>query len=268
MIPEAQGRHCAACCKTVVDFTNMTDREMIAWLSSAGQNVCGRFAPHQLNQPLSLQTVQPKNRWTGWSLMLTGLLVSARLSAQSQSTTAKTPMERKNAPPVRITSEGTHTSFTGKAVLTADRDSLPKQPIDSFKTLAPVVVTAYANQSHRGSLGAYYVVRSVTISPWKDRVIDTLINCHLLPSKELTVYPNPVNRGAAISLSWQMEPGSYQLELFNAAGALIQTRVMQVESKTQVDLLEIPRTASAGVYVLRAARAGDEKVVTRKLIVR
>jgi len=48
MMPAESGRHCAQCCKTVTDFTTMTNSEVITYLSNTG-NVCGRFSQPQLN---------------------------------------------------------------------------------------------------------------------------------------------------------------------------------------------------------------------------
>jgi hypothetical protein len=42
MQPNAEGRHCASCCKTVVDFTDWKLEDIIAYLKSTNQNVCGR----------------------------------------------------------------------------------------------------------------------------------------------------------------------------------------------------------------------------------
>lgn len=124
-----------------------------------------------------------------------------------------------------------------------------------------------ATKTLSGYLGCVSVVWSLTISSWKERVTDTLVACRLLPQKELSVYPNPASRGSAISLSWQAEPGEYQVGLFNMAGALIQQRMMEVGTGVQVNLLEIPADLSGGVYIIRAVRAGNGKMYSRKLIV-
>lgn len=39
MQPTEKGRHCASCCKTVVDFTTMSDPDIIRYLVQAGANV-------------------------------------------------------------------------------------------------------------------------------------------------------------------------------------------------------------------------------------
>jgi len=48
MTPTTRGRHCNSCCKTVVDFTTMTDDKIIQYLSLK-TDICGRFEPAQLN---------------------------------------------------------------------------------------------------------------------------------------------------------------------------------------------------------------------------
>lgn len=50
MSPEAQGRFCSLCSKTVVDFTAMTDSEVMAYFENHyGQKTCGRFKSNQLD---------------------------------------------------------------------------------------------------------------------------------------------------------------------------------------------------------------------------
>ncbi|MCU0320934.1 MAG: carboxypeptidase-like regulatory domain-containing protein [Chitinophagaceae bacterium] len=50
MQPNNQGRHCLSCQKTVVDFTAMTDAELINFFSNKKDNVCGRFTSEQLDK--------------------------------------------------------------------------------------------------------------------------------------------------------------------------------------------------------------------------
>lgn len=49
MTPVEQGRHCDQCCKTVIDFTLLTDAEVINYLTLEN-NVCGRFSENQLHR--------------------------------------------------------------------------------------------------------------------------------------------------------------------------------------------------------------------------
>ena len=52
MTPAGPGRHCAACAKTVVDFTQQTDAEILAYLARAKGTSCGRIRADQLVRPL------------------------------------------------------------------------------------------------------------------------------------------------------------------------------------------------------------------------
>ncbi len=67
MTPESVGRHCAACQKTVVDFTLKTDAEILTYLArAAGTRTCGRFAAGQLERPLQRAVPAAPTRWRAW----------------------------------------------------------------------------------------------------------------------------------------------------------------------------------------------------------
>ncbi len=51
MTPEGRGRHCAQCCKTVVDFTAWQPEEIVLYLQTH-TGACGRFRKDQLHVPL------------------------------------------------------------------------------------------------------------------------------------------------------------------------------------------------------------------------
>lgn len=66
------GRHCEHCCKIVVDFTKMTNHEIIDHLSTKN-NVCGRFEQEQLNNVnhwLYIRDLSAKNWWKRIALLL------------------------------------------------------------------------------------------------------------------------------------------------------------------------------------------------------
>lgn len=51
MTPESNGRHCAHCSKTVVDFTGWQQEDIYTYLDRQGSiQVCGRFKEEQLGQ--------------------------------------------------------------------------------------------------------------------------------------------------------------------------------------------------------------------------
>lgn len=59
MTPVEKGRHCDACCKTVVDFTGWSVRNIADFLrKKQSERVCGRFRSEQLNVPVSYTSEQ------------------------------------------------------------------------------------------------------------------------------------------------------------------------------------------------------------------
>jgi hypothetical protein len=89
MTADKSGKFCASCQKTVVDFSRMSDAEIIHYLQDFKGISCGRFSAHQLNRPLvEPLIVKPKNRWA-WAL--SALLLPTVASSQTPIPTA--PME-------------------------------------------------------------------------------------------------------------------------------------------------------------------------------
>lgn len=90
MTPAVQGRHCAACDKVVVDFTRMSDAEVIAWLQRPQPGrTCGRFATQQLNRSLLMPAAAPP-RWPKWvaaTAAVVGLQTGVAHTVQAQRAT-------------------------------------------------------------------------------------------------------------------------------------------------------------------------------------
>ena len=53
MAPDGAGRFCTHCSKTVIDFTVLTDKQIIDLLNTRKEELCGRFETGQLNRDLS-----------------------------------------------------------------------------------------------------------------------------------------------------------------------------------------------------------------------
>jgi len=60
MKPEAKGRFCDACSKTVIDFSSMSDFSIVSYLEGKkDEAVCGRFRPSQMDKTYSLSRPHP-----------------------------------------------------------------------------------------------------------------------------------------------------------------------------------------------------------------
>jgi len=92
MTPTDVGRQCAACQTQVVDFTRMSDGEVVAFLRQTipGRR-CGRFREDQVSRPLlaAATPVTGWRRWTGATLLLLGSVVGLKARAQQPGPNAR-----------------------------------------------------------------------------------------------------------------------------------------------------------------------------------
>ena len=93
MKPEEKGRFCGSCAKTVIDFSLMSDREVLGYLATVSGKVCGRFTEDQLQRELMPPPQRKSKAWVVWNILLAGLLVASRTRGQS-----KPPVNSQQAP--------------------------------------------------------------------------------------------------------------------------------------------------------------------------
>lgn len=86
MTAAAKGRFCASCQKTVIDFTNMSDRQLAAFFKKPTTNTCGRFYNDQLNRDIALE--RKRIPWIKYFFQFTlpAFLVAMKASAQKSRT--------------------------------------------------------------------------------------------------------------------------------------------------------------------------------------
>ena len=77
------GRHCAHCQKTVIDFSNMSDAELLKYLNASQGNICGRLSHTQINKPIE-QPELLKHRYWPALFATTGLLLGLSKAAGAQ----------------------------------------------------------------------------------------------------------------------------------------------------------------------------------------
>jgi len=65
MTPTEQGKSCSKCATNVIDFSVMTDQEIVAYLKNNKGKTCGNFEENQLNRILDATTSKPlRNKLT------------------------------------------------------------------------------------------------------------------------------------------------------------------------------------------------------------
>ncbi|MDE3247284.1 MAG: carboxypeptidase-like regulatory domain-containing protein [Bacteroidota bacterium] len=94
MTPAEQGRFCSACQKQVVDFSTMTDTEVIHHLQHATASICARAGNDQLNRDIQPVSAQKSAVTKYWFALLAGIsLFLSKADAQS-----KKPKHPKRTP--------------------------------------------------------------------------------------------------------------------------------------------------------------------------
>jgi len=63
MTPVQQGKFCSACSKQVIDFSLMSDNQILNYLSNQSGKVCGRFDAEQLERTLIETKIKKKKGW-------------------------------------------------------------------------------------------------------------------------------------------------------------------------------------------------------------
>jgi hypothetical protein len=290
MAPEEQGRFCTACQKTVIDFSGMSDSEILRTLSTGhGAGTCGRFLPGQLNRSLLPGPAHKPRRLGWWQYLLAGLLLSSEVSAQPKTQTDSVHVrvvdDRNNAVPfasiVLRRGQGYQADGEGRVAIArpalAGVDSLTISSI-GFATTR-VRISSLADSQEKivlapvnTTLGEVVVVGGMDIVRRKHKKIATLLQDTLasvgLIKNSMTVYPNPVARGNSVTLSLRLDDlGSYTAQLFSLSGVLKESMEINVDRKSTEVLMNIPATLSAGAYFVRLSNPATQKVYTKEVLV-
>lgn len=73
MEPRSLGKHCLSCNKTVVDFTNFTDEQLLQFFQKPQGSICGRIEQERLNIPMIIPPLTKRNR-IQWLFPLAAIL--------------------------------------------------------------------------------------------------------------------------------------------------------------------------------------------------
>lgn len=97
MTPTDKGRFCQSCQKTVIDFSNMSDHEIISFINISKGNICGSFREGQLNRQLISSDNTRKRPFVSIAAMLTALSVSIpSVEANGKATQVQTMPEKSD----------------------------------------------------------------------------------------------------------------------------------------------------------------------------
>jgi CarboxypepD_reg-like domain/Carboxypeptidase regulatory-like domain/Secretion system C-terminal sorting domain len=85
MNPTQQGRFCNACAKEVIDFSTMSDSEVLGYFSSIkNEKVCGRAYPDQLDRAITMPKEIKKAKFWYWNYAAMFFLFFSKMSIKAQ----------------------------------------------------------------------------------------------------------------------------------------------------------------------------------------
>jgi len=264
MHPVEKGRFCDSCQKKVVDFSDMSDREIAAFFKKPSTgSVCGRFMTDQLDRHIEI----PKRRipWFKYFFNITwpALVVSMKATAQGQ-IVKKPKTEQKE----------TCAKSMGMILPQSKKDTIPllkerlaeHSILDDTITLKPVIVTTLTSRVvGRLIMGSSVKGIRVEENIQKDTIWNKLIK-KIFPGS-FRVYPNPVKSGAILNIEWmQQESGNFLLQLLDISGQLVFTKEMYIDAEARLLDLQIPVVPS-GTYVLDISNKTNGAKHSQKVII-
>ncbi len=244
MLPNQLGRHCNSCQKTVVDFTEMRDTQIINYLQKNKTGGCGIFNNNQLESKIII----PKKPlpWLKYffSITLPAFLFSQKVWAQKKIAKAEITLAKPSIAVAKV---------------------VPITKVkDSVVVLDEVVVKAIKNLVIKGSytIGAYSTLscRTAGKNMKAEKNKEIVLN-------DINIYPNPILQNTNMNISWKMEIINNQfVEIFNANGALIQKEIIPVSTKSKTAFFTLTQMVK-GLYIIRITDTKTQVKMSKEFIV-
>lgn len=303
MHPEEKGRFCASCCKTVTDFTNMSDRQLAEFFKKPKENICGRFYADQLERDIPI----PKKRipwiryffqftWPAFVLFLKScgqhtatkgkVLVKTELPVQSYPVVlggimdqieAVQPSEIKIKEEVSIDDPGEITMGITALVeenLVELQDTIPS--VKKEEAVTPEEDTIVVSKNEMDT------VIIMNIPEYDRRMVmmggigmvkritsetsTTEIKIKTAPIPRL--FPNPATAGTLITIAYKEDdPMPDMVEIFTVAGQLVRKEKISVSKDASVFNLNLPSTLKPGMYLLKFTDSKNMVHHTEKLVI-
>ena len=205
MTPAQQGRHCGACQKTVIDFTLMTDGQILDVIKKAnGRHPCGRYLTSQLNRKLI--DTRPKTTF----INLLAKRMAAMLLLVQSATTAMAQQAKSHIVTVEQYEEDSRDArgriqVAGKLINTKDNQPLPHMSVHIKQT----DTTIFSDTAGFFSFSLPAEVDSVTLlmnhTPYSDGGFAVALS-PFLPILEQTIAINKTKNGGEITVSVSYDP--------------------------------------------------------------
>lgn len=298
MTPAGNRRFCSSCSKEVIDFSGMSDAQLIRFFKEPRGSVCGRFQQEQLANEL---VIPPKRvPWLRYffTISLPAFLFSCKSNRLTGEMAIKTELVKATTGLLVMETERNDPSLAKSEPLISARDttsSLANVPLPKTRT-----ITVKQNNTQALSLACppeimgdtilTKTLEEIVVQPYPPTVTDLLmaggisykvIQTTFLDTIKATVkrlsdslassirlYPNPLLSGQAAKIDWNgSKPGTYQMQLVNMSGQVVYTGKVTVNSKSDLLTIHLP-PHKPGAYVLSFQNTKAFLTYSHKLIIR
>jgi hypothetical protein len=294
MRPEAYGRYCGSCEKTVIDFSNMSDRALVQFFKQPTGLLCGRFMPDQLDRVIEV----PRKRipWLRYffTIALPAFLVSCKFAGRKpglrnvQNTEQRITGDTIIVKPHRLQMIGMLVPIPIDSASKAAKQKQDKsiQSIKKCKVQAiqkdrigfsaapfvfhPIVLKEEGDNASsditnelKGMMGKI----SISRTPIKNEKLSKLLLKQRvsLSTSSFTVYPNPVLPGSLLTLDVKlMEQGSYVVSIINTGGVAVQRSKIELNKEAKSLQLNL-KALTAGYYFVVLTNTNSSKRYTELL---
>ncbi len=303
MHPAEQGKFCASCCKTVTDFTNMSDRQLAEFFKKPKENICGRFYADQLERDILIP--QKRIPWLRYFFQFTLPAFVLFLKSCGQHTATKgqvivdteqpvasypvvlggimdqvkavQPSEIKISEEIMIDAPGQITM--GITALVEDslvelQDTIPsvKKEEAAIPEEDTIVVTKTAMDT--------VIITSI---PDDDRrrvmmggigMVKGITSEPIKPEVKILIasvpkmFPNPATAGGLITIAYKEDdPIPDMVEIFTVSGQLVRQEKISISKDASVFNLNLPLNLKPGMYLIKFTDSKNNTHHTEKLVI-
>lgn len=243
MTETAKGRFCSSCSQTVVDFTLMSDAQLINYFTEyQHERTCGRLLHEQLDNILSVPAEPIRKKFGYWKYFVaSSLLFFTKGSIKAQ---------------VKA-NHGSH-SYVLNANKKADTIIF-----NAPQTLEPVIMlskSCFSRKRKQMMMGG--ITSSLTVTYTRTDTIKSFF-----VGESIKIFPNPVARGNSFSLSLNLKAaGDYNIEIISASGALLKQEQVDIRTLKSTHQIATDSRWASGLYFVRITDEVHKEIATCKLV--
>ena len=238
MTTSDQGRYCNACAKTVVDFSVMTDTQVLNYFKKDKGNTCGRF----LNDQLENDILIPKKQipWLRYFFTITIPAFLFSLKSEGQKKVEKIVLVNKE----KSKSIFSDTTLLQEVVVSSNVHMITKGYIVSCRST---------------TMGS--TIAGVLIKSSSDKI------SKVVKKQSINIFPNPIPANTKLNITWANNvQGNQTVEIFSSNGTLVQKENINLISKINISFIML-KNLPKGLYFLSVNNSKTNEKISKEFIV-